>query len=259
MVSHRSARPFELGNELTIVIPTINSARYLDIILSFYRDHGFVVTVFVDSRTADDTVALAKRFTETVVISTPAAFAEELIRPMSYLCKTPWILRLDDDELPTLAMMEFVRQCVQRADSPVHGFQRHQCAVSRDGRLLSHAEVSPYNHRQWRLFQPDQVKFAPELHTPGFEWEGMGGDGGPPEISMIHLDWALHTYEERRRKVDRYEAFNAEGRGAPQSYAYYLYEDQSWPNDRFRELAFPEFDRTCLEITDRFKELCVGF
>ena len=257
-MTNGSPGAFKLGDELTIVIPTINSARYIDIILSFYQDNQIPVTVFVDGRSEDDTLAVARRFAEAVVISKPVEFAEELIEPMSYLCRTPWMLRLDDDELPSLAMMEFIRENVRNKGTPVHGFQRHQCVVSCDGRLLSHSAISPYEHRQWRLYQPDRVKFSAELHTPGFEWEGMGGDGAPAEAAMIHLDWVLHTYAERRRKVERYETLNAAGQGKPRSYQYYFHEDRARPNDCFQELSYPEFERPCQEISRRFKELCVA-
>jgi glycosyltransferase involved in cell wall biosynthesis len=258
LVIDGSPGTFELGDELTIAIPTLNSARYIDITLSFYADNHIPVTVFVDARSVDDTLAVAKRFAEAVVISKPTEFMEELIEPISYLCRTPWLLRLDDDELPTLAMMKFIRQNLWDKTTPVHGFQRHQCAVSCDGRLLSHSAVSPYEHRQWRLYQPDRVKFSAELHTPSFEWEGMGGGGAPAEAAMIHLDWALHSYAERRRKVERYEELNALGQGKTRSYAYYFHEKESQSDNCFQELRYPEFEKPCQEISRRFKDWCVA-
>src|SRR5664279_598339 len=44
---------------IKIIMPTINSARYIDIILSYYRDMNIPVTVFVDSKTTDETAAIA--------------------------------------------------------------------------------------------------------------------------------------------------------------------------------------------------------
>ena len=45
---------------LSIVIPTINSARYIDIVLGFYLRHQIPVTVLVDNRSCDETFAIAK-------------------------------------------------------------------------------------------------------------------------------------------------------------------------------------------------------
>jgi glycosyltransferase involved in cell wall biosynthesis len=258
-VTNGSRRAFDLGDDLTVIIPTMNSGKYIDIILRFYEDHGIPVTVFVDDRSVDDTLAIVKRAgTKAVLISNPAPpFVESLIEPMSRLCLTKWLLRLDDDELPTLAMMEFIRDSLRESDLLVQGFHRHECAVSCNGRLLSHSQVSPYEHRQWRFYQTDKVRFAAKLHTPGFEWEGMGGDGAPPEVPMIHLDWALHSYEERRRKVKRYEAHCGTDRPSTGAYLYYLYEDQPWSKDCFQNLDYPEFEKPCLEISRRFRNLCV--
>src|ERR1043165_4776505 len=69
LVTTRSPGTFELGDELTIVVPTLNSGRYLDIPLSFYEENQIPVTVFVDGRSEDDTLAVAQRFAEAVVIS----------------------------------------------------------------------------------------------------------------------------------------------------------------------------------------------
>ena len=116
-----------MNADLTIVIPTINSERYLDIVLGFYRDHGFPVTVFVHDQSEDNTLAIAKRSTATVVsISNPRHFvAEGLIEQMSEHCRTKWMLRIDDDELPTLGMMEFVRKAIAEEDAVAYGFARH--------------------------------------------------------------------------------------------------------------------------------------
>jgi len=40
---------------IKIIIPTINSAHYIDLILSYYRQIDIPVTVFVDSKTTDET------------------------------------------------------------------------------------------------------------------------------------------------------------------------------------------------------------
>lgn len=258
-MTNRDPAEFAMGDDLTLVLPTLNSARHIDIILSFYYDHGIPVTVFVDDRSTDETIEVVKKSgMEAVVISNPTPpIMEGLIAPMSRLCGTKWVLRLDDDELPTLAMMEFIREKLRKPGPAVYGFQRHECAISCKGRLLSHSRVSPYVHRQWRLYQTEAVTFAPKLHTPGFKCDGMGDDGAPPEVPMIHLDWALHSHEERRRKVERYQAHPEGERATENAYSYYLYEDQPWPMDCFRLLAYPEFAKVCREISRRFPELCV--
>lgn len=244
--------------DLTIAIATINSARYIDIILRYYREHGFAVKLFVDDRSLDDTWRKARELApDAVPTSNPGGFiAEGLIEEMSRACPTKWLLRIDDDELPSLAMMDFVRNAV-RSDAPdVYAFPRQQCAVSRTGALVKHGEVSPLDHRQWRLYQPARVEFTHGLHTPGIVWDEQArAVTAPMEASLIHLDWAVHSYHERRRKMERYDAHTANAGTKWRS--YYLYEEEPLSPGTFSELPWPEFRQTSLEISQRFPELCL--
>ena len=248
-----------MNDDLTIAIPTYNSERYLDIVLEFYRDHGFAVTVFVHDRSDDNTPAVAEQWAPTVIpISNPGHFvAEGLIGQMSEHCRTKWMLRIDDDELPTLAMMEFVRKAISEEGAVAYGFARHQCAVSPSGRLLDCTEISPSEHVQWRLFQPAKVTYVHGLHTPGFELDGrLKNCHAPSEARMIHLDWAVHTYDERKRKVERYDA-HIPNEGTRWR-SYYLYEEQASCRASLVELPLPEFGKACAEISRRFQDLCAG-
>jgi glycosyltransferase involved in cell wall biosynthesis len=247
-----------MNDDLTIAIPTINSERYLDIVLEFYRDHGFPVTVFVDDGSDDNTLAVAKRSTPTVVpISNPCHFvAEGLIEQMSERCRTKWILRIDDDELPTLAMMQFVQKSMSEGRALAYGFPRNQCAVSRSGRLLRSTEISPLEHRQWRLYQPAKMNYVHGLHTPGFEVDASVRESqASSEASMIHLDWAVHSYGCRKRKIERYDA-HIPNEGTRWR-AFYLYEEQPVARQAFAELRLPEFGKACAAISRRFPDLCV--
>jgi glycosyltransferase involved in cell wall biosynthesis len=248
-----------MNRDLTIAIPTFNSERYLDIVLGFYRDNGFPVTVFVHDRSEDNTLAVAQRSTATVVpISSPRHFvAEGLIEQMSERCRTKWMLRMDDDELPTLAMMEFVQKAISQEGAVAYGFKRHQCAVSRSGKLLDCTEISPLDHVQWRLYQPARMTYVNGLHTPGFVLDGsLKNSHAPSEARMIHLDWSVHTYDERKRKVERYDAHTSNAGTRWRS--YYLYEEQASSGESFAELRLPEFGKTCAEISGRFQDLCLG-
>ncbi len=248
-----------LAPGLTIAIPTINSNRYIDIILEFYRDHGIPVTVFVDDRSDDDTFATAQKLaTGTTSLSNRGTFVVEgLIEHMSQVCRTKWVLRIDDDELPSLAMLKFVQEAITNEEIDVYGFSRYQCAVSRNGEGLVHRDVSPSVHRQWRLYQPAKVRFIHGLHTPGFVWEDEKAVAAPTEASLIHLDWAVHTYDERRKKIERYDA-HTPNEGTKWR-AFYLYEEHPLSRANFSEFPFPEFAKAFLKISRRFEDLCVAF
>jgi len=257
-VSTRTSGLLQSG-DLTIVIATVNSARYIDIILRYYRVNGIAVTLFVDDRSVDDSFAKARDLLSDAISTSNlgGCIAEGLLEEMSRACRTKWLLRIDDDELPSLAMMAFVQDAV-RSDSPdVYAFPREQCAVSRKGALLRDDEVSPLDHRQWRLYQPARIAYTRGLHTPGIVWdEHARAVTAPLEASLIHLDWAVHSYEERRRKMERYDAHTANAGTKWRS--YYLYEEGPFSPAAFSELPWPEFRQASLEISQRFPELCLA-
>jgi hypothetical protein len=246
------------SGDLTIAIATINSSRYIDIILRYYREHGIAVTLFVDDRSVDDSLGKARELApDAISTSNPGGFiAEGLLQKMSRACPTKWLLRIDDDELPSLAMMDFARNAGRNDTPDVYAFPRQQCAVSRKGALLRHGEVSPHDHRQWRLYQPARVEFTRGLHTPGIVWgEQARAVTAPLEASLIHLDWAVHSYHDRRRKVERYDAHTANAGTKWRS--YYLYEEEPFAPATFSELPWPEFRQTAFEISQRFPDLCL--
>ena len=249
----------EMNQDLTVAIPTINSGRYLDIVLEFYREHGVPVTVFVDDRSVDDTLAIARRLAPRVFsVRNPTLFiAEGLVEEISRRCESSWMLRIDDDELPTVAMLEFVQRATAGNGMKVYAFSRHQCTVSQRGKLLASRAVSPLAHQQWRLYRPAEMRFVQGLHTSGLIWDGEHqAITAPEEAAMIHLDWILHSYDERRQKVERYDAHSPNEGTRWRS--YYLYEEDPSSRANLTELNLPEFGKTCLEISRRFQDLCLG-
>ena len=240
---------------MSIIIPTLNSSRYIDIILSFYRRHEVPVIVFVDDRSVDDTLSIVRRCVDDIrLIHNPGTVVEDLVPLMAKACGTKWVLRIDDDELPSLALLRFVEEVVEQDAIAVYGFPRYQCAVSRDGRLMTHREISPIMCRQWRLFQPGQVHFRGSLHSSGLQHENQRDVAAPDLASHVHLDWAVHSSRERAQKLARYDA-HTQNEGTKWR-DFYLYEE-GVTADAFVELALPEFDETVREIAERLGELCV--
>jgi len=241
---------------LTIAIPTRDSAKYIDLIASFYREHDIKVKMFVDPRSEDGTLQIARLLTETIAIpNCTAMVVEGMLQSISEECGSKWVLRIDDDELPSLAMLQFIRDAIKDDTKSAYGFLRHQCIVSHRGELLTAPGCSPEVHRQWRLYQPAKVKFVEKVHSPGIEWDG--GDAASPAPAaacLIHLDWALHSYNERRQKVERYDAY-AQGAGTVWR-DYYLYEEKA--DVALVEFGLPEFGSVAATIARRLPNLCAS-
>lgn len=236
---------------IKIVIPTINSASYIDIILSYYRAIGLPVTVFVDNKTTDETAKVAARYTQEVILfDNPASRVGEMIEGMSNHCKTRWILRIDDDELPSWRMIELVRQIVSSRESHIVGFNRYQVVFNRRGEPFRSLKHDPDTHRQWRLYQPATVAFHGRGHTPGFDLEEEQMLSAPPDSFMIHLDWVVHSRDERLQKLLRYDR-HTPGHGMAFR-SYYLADESPDFRDDLRPLPAPEFHRIGKLFADRF-------
>jgi len=153
-------------------------------------------------------------------------------------------------------MMRFVNQVVQQAEADAYGFPRHQCAVSIDGRLLRHLDHNATTeHRQWRLYRPAQARFTKRIHASGIEINDLRCVAAPDWACMIHLDWAVHNYEQRKAKIRRYDVHTP---GAGSDFRpYFLFEDFPSARERFQPLELPEFRSVARSIHERFQDLCV--
>jgi len=236
---------------IKIIIPTINSAHYIDLILSYYRQIDIPVTVFVDSKTTDETASIAARHAQEVIpFLNPAARVGEMIEGISRHCGSRWVLRIDDDELPSIGMLGFVRDFILRDERRVVGFDRYQSVFNLNGEPFYSIKHDPITHRQWRLYRPDQVTFHGRGHTAGFDFDDKQKLVAPTTSFMIHLDWVLHSRAERLRKLARYDAHTA-GHGVPFR-EYYLADESPDFHSDLRALTAPEFHRIGRQLVRRF-------
>jgi hypothetical protein len=249
----------EINSRLGVAIPTINSAAYIDIILGYYAAIDLPATVFVDRTTTDHTLSICKSLAKHVIdIVNPTWRIEYAIPNISQHLGTPWVLRLDDDELPSLPMLEFVAQVIRENTADVVGFPRYQCGVNRSGVMLFHRMQDPFNdHRQWRLFRPHRVKYTSEIHTPGFFRDGdVVSIAAPADAAMIHLDWVVYPFAYRAKKVERYDA-EAPGMGSILRH-HFLADEQPDFSAGFAPLELPGFADIGYQLAARFPETAVS-
>lgn len=119
-------------------------------------------------------------------------------------CSGEWILRLDDDEVPSPAMLEALPELLADRYPLAVAFRRRWLVGSPDRYITSHPWALEYQARLVRNV-PSQWRFEGRPYSPG-EWLG---DVRRTDVHFYHLDLIVHPEERRRAKRDRYTALQA--------------------------------------------------
>jgi hypothetical protein len=202
--------PFGIGmgqDAVTIVVPTYNSASWIAELVQAYRDIGVDPLFAVDSRTTDDTIAvLAGLEARFVTVASSVPRVEALMPAIVASASTRWILRLDDDELPSGELLRWLNGLDLDSAACMYGLSR--CQLMLDGqehlqrsRFIAFGPCGDFD-RQWRLFRKDQVAFDDRLHTPGIVVRNAAP--APDAATILHFDWIIRTREARLKKFQYY-------------------------------------------------------
>jgi hypothetical protein len=203
------------GSAITLVVPTIDSESWIQEIIDFYESIALRPLYVVDSRTRDGTCEILARAKQNwIKVSSKAARVESLLPGVLGRVNRRWVLRLDDDELPSPGLLDFCDEAVDRDDAPVWGFPR-LCLRWQPGRttldystfltLGPAVDMDP----QFRLFRADSVILKDEVHTPGFDSAIKAR--APSGALILHFNWVLRTLARRRDKAALYAAQAGDG------------------------------------------------
>lgn len=238
-MSIRPAHPWRL------VVLTKDSARWFGAILDAYQALGVSPFVILDSASSDETEDLLRRKRIDFAKETSEfPRAEALVGTIGRHIRSEWVVRLDDDELPTRALCDWVeahshergwrvvgfeRRWLRRTDGGACEYSRHPSIVSRLGVLDA----------QWRMFRPAEVRYRSDIHTPGFDVP-KGSPIAPRRAYIAHLSWLVRSAAERRLQIDDYDR-QTPGAGA-RFRDIKVWEDSGPADHRFRALDTEEFD-----------------
>jgi hypothetical protein len=197
-----------------VVVPTRDSAKWVGVFLNAYRALGVEPLYIVDTRSADGTLELLSGMRADLISFTPSGdFVEAgMIEFGSKHCGARWVLRFDDDEFPSRALLKWVATKGIKSLNQGVFLSRRELFLSKgdifysrsDGRYnvpVKHDYLSP----QLRFHNVDRVRYLAEVHTPGFE-ELSYFSFAPMEAPFVHCNCLLRTPMERLEKIRRYEA-----------------------------------------------------
>lgn len=232
--------------EYQLVVPTRDSARWIGQFFEAYREIGVSPLYLVDTRTADRTAGILSALGAEILPVTPTADrVESMISVISTLVEKEWVLRLDDDEFPSVALIRWLGSGLSTIRENSVAISRRDCLLSADGQVLySRLEDYYWESRdysflcpQWRLYRHKSVNYTSDLHTPGFIVRGL--QFAPPDCHFVHFDWILRSFAERQEKLEQYER-QSKGKGRP--FARYYLPELHHPRDlRLARMESSEF------------------
>jgi hypothetical protein len=221
-----------LPYDVDIIVPVCNAAGWIDMIADGYDELGLDPLFIVDTNSTDESLQrLTARKARVMVATGQAPRVESLLYSVVPKLRSPWILRFDDDELPSAALIGWVAANLRSLAAPAVGFPRQwvcaadtptRWAVSHCANASAAAGGDACEDRQYRLFLRRDVVLDDLLHTAGFHVEGVAE--APSAAVIYHFDWLVRSYAARRRKVANYDQQSL-GQGRRYA-AYYLPEER---------------------------------
>lgn len=192
--------------------------------LALLREVADEIVVGLDASVDAD---LAHPLEEVADVLVHYPYVDPVDRPVGWihsLCTCDWILWVDDDEIPSDALVRSVREVI--ADSSVTHCYVPRRTLWRDAAsLLEGPPWVPDYQLRLVVNDPRLVWFPGITHWP----IQAIGPHRYLEAPLYHTDLLLSTVERRRAKVRRYEAVHPGRRvaGLPMNDAYFLPEDRS--------------------------------
>jgi hypothetical protein len=195
--------------DLTVVVPTRNSSRWIAHIHAYYQKLGISPLYCVHSKSSDNTEAVLSRLGAIIErLEADANHLEPMLPMIRDMAGTPWVLRIDDDECPSRSLLNWISH---HRKGEV-GFRRLwlRFAPGWLGERLEYVATDAWNwkwspqgeDRQFRLYRGDLVCYHPSIHTPGFHLRKPRL--APRHAVLYHFDWILRSRAEREAKVARY-------------------------------------------------------
>jgi hypothetical protein len=193
----------------TVIVPIFEESDALSFVNFYFTKIGITPLYALDSKRIsrrDEVEKILGR--EVAVYQNPGNCIEANYYHLAALSPTNWILRIDCDEVPNVAMLE---HCARFISNPTDSY----CGFDRDDLIWrgEHFKVMKYAplfvDTQFRLFNRNKIKFLSRIHTPGFQvpkWKlpFFPFWNAPRAARIYHLQRVFITERQRSEKLVRY-------------------------------------------------------
>jgi Glycosyl transferase family 2 len=204
---------------LSLCVVTKDSAAYIEKLLRVGKLFADELVVAVDESSSDSTEAVCAKYADRLFRLEPIGYVERALAWLNGQCRGDWILRLDDDELPSLGLVNALPQLTSDREMTHYFLPIRTVINAQSPRWIGERPWWP--RWQLRLFRNiSSIVQAPErLHT---NYVVQGAGRYVDEGALYHLDLIYHTDSQRQEKVERYESLSP-GNSQP---SYYLVENK---------------------------------
>src|SRR6516165_11429836 len=96
---------------LSVAILAFNSVEYIEPLFHAVKLFADEVVVGVDASSSDTTEEICAHYADKLFRLEPIGTSERAIAWLNEQCTGDWILRLDDDELPSIGLVRVLRVC----------------------------------------------------------------------------------------------------------------------------------------------------
>jgi len=183
---------------LSVCVMTRSASMRLAAVLGLLQPLVAETVVAVDDRAEAEAVRLTE-VADKVVLFPHRDPGDSVIPWLHAQCGSGWILNLDDDEVPSNALLTHLPELLG-ADVTHWWLPRRWLVGSIDTFLDEPPWVPDYQLRLYRN-DPATLRFLDEFHRP----LAVSGPAGFARDPLWHLDCLLNSFEYRRQKTLAYE------------------------------------------------------
>ena len=206
---------------LSVNCMTRGPADRVAALLALFRPAADEIVVAVDDRAGAEVEGAFAGVADRIL---RYPYTEPVDRPLAWIhaqCEGEWVLTVDDDEIPSRALLDALPKLIRARDCTHHWLPRRWLYPTADSYLDARPWRPDYQPRLV-LNDPRVLSFTAETHVP----VTVLGPAHYLDTPLYHADLVLNPLEAREQKARRYERLHPGKRvaGRPLNEAFYLPE-----------------------------------
>ena len=187
---------------LSVAILAFNSVEYIEPLFHAVKLFADEVVVGVDASSSDTTEEICARYADKLFRLEPIGTSERAIAWLNEQCTGDWILRLDDDELPSTGLVRVLPRLLGDREYTHYALLRRWIIGDAGSKWISQHPWWP--DWQIRLFRNIRslLSYPGHLHS---ECLVQGAGAHVTEGSLYHYTLLYHRAKRRQERLQQYE------------------------------------------------------